>query len=85
MGSVLAGAARAHISRGNDGREGFGVDLALAQHILGLPANQMPPAPPHPRGQVEGRPSFALLGLMQARQVKLQGNPFEVSAKPVCR
>lgn len=31
---------------------------------------------------MEGRPSFALLGLMQARQVKLQGNPFEVSAKP---
>lgn len=36
-----------------DGREDFGVDLALAQHILGLPANQMPPMP-HPRGQVGG-------------------------------
>lgn len=31
--------------RSEDGREYFGVDLALAQHILGLPANQMPPYP----------------------------------------
>lgn len=62
--------------------EYFGADLALAQHILGLPANQMSPCP---RGPGEGGPSFALLRLMQAMQVELQGTPFMVPAKPMHR
>lgn len=40
--------------RSEDGREHFGADLALAQHILGLPANQMTL---NPRGP-GGRPSW---------------------------
>lgn len=82
-----------------DGREYFGIDLALAQHILGLPANQMSPCPPRPRGRLTllcpleanagyagGTPRHPLHGTSQTRAQVTCGETFwcEVAWKQRC-